>query len=293
MISSMTGYGRGEVTEGKITAVAELRSVNNRYFEVSARLPRTMTLREGEVREIIRKRLTRGKINVALSITHENANEIPLKINSTAAKSYFRLLTDLRKTVKLREKITLTHLLQFQDIIEVSDFEKGDENEWALIKKALLIALDEVTVMRKREGSELMKDLIMRIRTIGEALIDIERLAHEWLPLARKNLEQRVTELSVDPVIIDMKRLETEFALLVDKLDITEETVRFKSHNKFFLDALKSNEAVGRKLNFLVQEMNREANTIGSKADSSEIAHRVVGIKEELEKIREQLQNIE
>jgi uncharacterized protein (TIGR00255 family) len=293
MISSMTGYGRGEVTEGKMTAVAELRSVNNRYFEISARLPRTMTLREGEVRELIRKRFTRGKINVALSISHENSSEIPMRVNKTAAKTYYRLLTDIKKSVNIREKITLNNLLQFQDIIEVSEFEKGDEAEWMLVKKALILALDEAAIMRRREGSELMKDLTNRIRTIDETLTTIERLAKENLPIAKANLEQRVKELAVDQSIVDMKRLEAEFALLVDKLDITEESVRFRSHNKFFLEALRTDEAVGRKLNFLIQEMNREANTIGAKANNSEIAHLVVEVKEELEKIREQLQNIE
>ncbi|MBI5475896.1 MAG: YicC family protein [Ignavibacteriales bacterium] len=293
MISSMTGYGRGEVSEGKITAVAELRSVNNRYFEVSARLPKTMTLRESEVKEIIRSRFSRGKINVALSITHENASEIPLKVNKTAAKTYYRLLTDIKKSVNLRDKITLNNLLQFQDIIEVSEFEKGDEGEWMLIKKALMIALNEAEGMRRSEGKELMKDLAARIEAIEKTINRIEQLAKENIPVAKANLESRIKELALDQSVIDLKRLEAEFALLVDKLDITEETVRFRSHNKFFLEALRGNEAVGRKLNFLIQEMNREANTIGAKANNSDIAHLVVEIKEELEKIREQLQNIE
>lgn len=293
MISSMTGYGRGEVTRGKITAVAELRSVNNRYFELSARLPRSMTLREGEVKEIIRKRFSRGKVNVALTVSQDNADEIPLKINRSAAKSYFRLLNDLKKTVKSKEKISINHLLQFQDIIEVNEFTKGDDKEWEMVKEALQIALEEASRMRKLEGSELMKDLKARVRKIEDELASVEKLAGEWLPVARKNLEQRVKDLSIEPSVIDARRLEAEFALLVDKIDITEEIVRFHSHNKFFIDTLRSDDAVGRKLNFLVQEMNREANTIGSKADNSDIAHRVVGIKEELEKIREQLQNIE
>lgn len=289
----MTGYGRGEVTKDDITAIAEIRTVNSRYFEMAARLPRTMTLRENEVKEFIRSKFARGKINVSLSIIHENTNEVPLKINSTAAKTYYKLLSDLRQAVKLKEKITLDHLLKFTDIIEINEFEKGDEKEWSLVKEALRIALDESASMRLQEGSELMKDLNERISAINQSINTIERTAKIRLPEERLRLEQRVKELSVDQSIIDNKRLELEFALMVDKLDVTEECVRFRSHNKFFFEAFADNEPSGRKLNFLVQEMNREVNTIGSKANNAEIAHLVVGIKEELEKIREQLQNIE
>jgi len=293
MISSMTGYGRGEVTRGDITAIAEIRTVNSRYFEVAAKLPRTMTLRENEVKELIRSRFIRGKINVALSIVRENSAGVPLKINTATARTYYKLLNDLRKAVKLKEKVTLDHLMKFQDIIEISEFEKGDEDEWLLVKEALNIAIEEVAAMRLQEGNELEKDLKNRIHALNKSIDEIERIAKTRLPEERIKLEQRVRELSLDQSVVDNKRLELEFALLVDKLDVTEECVRFRSHNKFFLEAFKDVEPSGRKLNFLVQEMNREANTIGAKASSAEISHLVVGIKEELEKIREQLQNIE
>ncbi len=293
MISSMTGYGRGEVMKGDITAIAEIRTVNSRYFEVSAKLPRTMTLRENEVKELIRSRFVRGKINVVLSIVRANSEGVPLKINTATAKAYYTLLNDLRKAVKLKEKVTLDHLMKFQDIIEISEFEKGDEDEWRLIKKALNIAIEEVAVMRLQEGKELEKDLKDRIRILNKSIDEIERIAKMRLPEERIKLEQRVRELSLDQSVVDNKRLELEFALLVDKLDVTEECVRFRSHNKFFLEAFKDIEPSGRKLNFLVQEMNREANTIGAKSSNAEISHLVVEIKEEIEKIREQLQNIE
>jgi uncharacterized protein (TIGR00255 family) len=293
MISSMTGYGHGEITEGRTTATAEVRSVNSRYLEVTSRLPRTMTLRENDVKELVRTRFVRGKVNIALSIVHENANEVPLKINTAAAKSYYKLLNDLRKTVKIQGKVSLEHLLNFPEVLEADEFEKGDEKEWQLVKKALEAALTEAALMRQKEGSELLKDLVHRIQIINSKLDEIENIAKQRLPEERAKLRERIKELISDPAIIDENRLELEFALLVDKLDVTEESVRFRSHNKFFLDSLKNDEGVGRKLNFLVQEMNREANTIGAKADSSDIAHLVVAIKEELEKIREQLQNIE
>jgi uncharacterized protein (TIGR00255 family) len=224
---------------------------------------------------------------------HENDNEVPLKINTAAAKTYYKLLTNLRKSVKIQEKVTLDHLLHFPEVIEINEFEKGDEKEWQLVKKALSLALTEATLMRQREGDELRKDLYHRIELIDKKVDEIELLAKKRLPEERIKLEERIKDLLSDPAVLDAKRLELEFALMVDKLDVTEECVRFRSHNKFFNKALENDEAVGRKLNFLVQEMNREANTIGSKTNSAEIAHHVVAIKEELEKIREQLQNIE
>jgi len=293
MISSMTGYGRGETTEDRTTATAEVRSVNSRYLEVNSRLPRTLTLRENEVKELVRAKFARGKISISLNVVHENANEVPLKINIAAAKAYYKLLNDLRKAVKIQSKVSLEHLLNFPEVLEIDEFEKGDEKEWQLVKKALDTALNEAELMRQREGGELLNDLVHRIEIINTKLTEIERIAKQRVPEERLRLTERIKELVTDQSIIDQNRLELEFALLVDKLDVTEESVRFQSHNKFFLDALKKEDGVGRKLNFLVQEMNREANTIGAKSDSSEIAHLVVAIKEELEKIREQLQNIE
>jgi len=293
MILSMTGFGRGEAAKNGTTATAEVRSVNSRYLEVTTRLPRTIALRENEVKEVIRTKFIRGKINVALSIVSENGSEAPLRVNKGAAKLYYSLLNDLRKAVKIQEKVSLTHLLQFPDVLEVNGFNKGDEGDWKLVKKSLTIALDEAFKMREREGGELSKDLKQRINAIESRITQIERLAGERVPEARSRLEERLHELLSDPSIIDEKRLELEIALMVDKLDVTEECVRFRSHNKFFLSALNDSDSPGRKLNFLTQEMNREANTMGAKANDAAMSHLVVEIKEELEKIREQLQNIE
>ena len=293
MISSMTGYGHGEATEKKTTAVAEVRTVNSRYLEVASRLPRTLALRENDVKELVRTKFSRGKVNVIISIAQENNNELPLKINTSAAKAYYNLLTTLRKTVKIQEKVSLDQLLKFPEVLEMDGLDQNDEHEWALAQQALTIALGEVSIMRKREGGELMKDLVERLEMINSTLDQIENLAKTRLPQERQRLEERLKELLSDNRVIDNNRLELELTLFADKLDLTEECVRFRSHNKFFLNALEKEEGAGRKLNFLVQEMNREANTIGSKANNADIAHLVVAVKEELEKIREQLQNIE
>jgi len=293
MILSMTGFGRGEATKKGTTATAEVKSVNSRYLEVSARLPRTLALRENEIKELIRTKFLRGKINVAVSVISENGSESPLRVNKGAAKLYYSLLNDLKKAVKIQEKISLAHLLQFPDVLEIDVLEKGDDGEWNLAKESLTIALDEAYKMREREGGELAADLKQRILSIDAGITEIEKLVVERIPEAKTRLEERLRQLLSDQTVMDERRLEQEIALMADRLDVTEECVRFRSHNKFFLSAIGEAESPGRKLNFLTQEMNREANTIGAKANDAVISHLVVKIKEELEKIREQLQNIE
>ncbi len=293
MISSMTGYGRGEVSENRMTVLAEIRTVNSRFLEFSTKLPRSIALRENDIKELTRSKVVRGKVNISVSIERENSNDIPVKVNLSAAKAYRALLETLRKESAVQGEITLDHLLKFSEVLEVDEFDAGDEKEWAVVQRAILAALEETCKMRRREGGELLKDLNGRIGIIEDRLRIVEDLARQRVPEQRRRMEERMKELLGDPSVIDERRLEMELTLFADKLDITEECVRFRSHNKFFLDAMHSQEAAGRKLNFLVQEMNREANTIGAKANDPTISHTVVEIKEELEKIREQLQNIE
>jgi uncharacterized protein (TIGR00255 family) len=292
MISSMTGYGHGEASEAGIAAVAEIRSVNSRYFEVNTRLPRSLSLRENDVREIIRAKAGRGKINVVVSIERESTNNVPLKVNKAAAKSYVKLLNELKKASGIKEKVTLDHLLKFSEVIEAGELQSENEKEWVVVEKALSKALEELKLMRQKEGGELRKDLESRVQLLQAKIDSIEKLSKERIPEQRVRLRERIQQL-LSSETLDENRLELEIALLADKLDVTEECVRFRSHNKFFLEALSDKESAGRKLNFLVQEMNREANTIGSKAADATIAHLVVEAKEELEKIREQLQNVE
>jgi uncharacterized protein (TIGR00255 family) len=289
----MTGFGRAEVNKNGITVRTEVRSVNSRYLDLTLRLPRNFSQREKEIKDIVRTYLNRGNLNIIVKVEHDSNDVVPLKVNKAAAKSYYKLLNEIRKSVKLREQVKLEHLLTFSDVLEPVDEEETDETEWELVQESVRQALASLNAMRAQEGSELAADLDKRIRWMDEALNEVEKLSKERIPEERKNLHERITELVEDKFVIDQNRLELEIALLVDKLDVTEECVRYRSHNKFFLEALNKNEAAGRKLNFLVQEMNREANTIGSKSSDATIAHLIVGLKEELEKIREQLQNIE
>lgn len=292
MIASMTGFGRGDAESGGIKATVEIRSVNGRFLDVSARLPRSLSLREAEMKELVRQKISRGKISVTVSLEREDNRGILLRVNATSAKAYYRLLNELRKAVRLREPVKLQHLLQFSEVFEQGDPDESDEREWSVVRGGLLKALDEFDRMRRNEGKELERDLETRIGLLSRNVDEIAELSRGQVPSERDRLRERIQQ-AVDGGSYDEGRLEMEIALLADRLDITEECVRFRSHTKFFLEALRDPEPSGRKLNFLVQEMNREVNTIGSKSSAIEIAHGVVGMKEELEKIREQLQNIE
>ena len=289
----MTGFGRAEVTKRGITVLVEVRSVNSRFLEVFARLPRTLSQRENDVRELVRSHVSRGKINISVTMETETNGAAPLKINVSAARAYHKLLNDLRKTLKVREQVKLEHLLTFSEVFQPPETAASDEREWEVAAETISKALKDLNVMRRNEGAELAKDLKARIEWLNKTLDKIEELSKNRIPEERQRLRERITLLLGDKFVVDQNRLELEIALLADKLDVTEECVRFQSHNKFFLEALEQSESAGRKLNFMIQEMNREANTIGSKASDAETAQMVIKVKEEIEKTREQLQNIE
>jgi len=293
VVASMTGFGRAEVSRDGINISVEVRSVNSRYLDLTLRLPRNFSQREKEIKDLIRTFLNRGNLNITVKIARDANDAIPLKVNKAAAKSYFKLLNEIRKSVKIRGQVGLEHLLTFSEVFEPVEEKETDEHEWKVVQEAISQALENLNVMRAQEGSELGKDLEKRIYWMENTLNEIDKFSKYRIPEERKKLHERISQLVEDKFIIDQNRLELEIALMADKLDITEECVRFRSHNKFFLEALNKNEAAGRKLNFLVQEMNREANTISSKSSDANIAHLIIGLKEELEKIREQLQNIE
>jgi uncharacterized protein (TIGR00255 family) len=289
----MTGFGRAEGAKRGITATVEVRGVNSRYLDVTTRLPRLLSQREKDIKEVVRSCVNRGNLVVSVSLEEESDGTAPVTINKAAAKTYVKLLNELRKTTKIREKVRLEHLLKFSEVFEVPREEQSDKRQWTVVEGALRKALDGFNLMRQNEGSELAKDLERRIQWMAVTVDKIEALSRARIPEERKRLHERIAQLMEEKSVIDQNRLELEIALLADKLDVTEECVRFRSHTKYFLEAMASAESAGRKLNFLVQEINREVNTIGSKTNDSEIAHLVVQMKEELEKVREQLQNIE
>jgi len=292
-MQSMTGYGRAEVTRDGVSCTVEVRSVNSRFLEVVSRAPRSLAHRENDIKELVRSSVNRGKVTLAIAVEKESNGTLPVAINPVAAKAYYKLLNQLRKAVKIKEQVKLEHLLKFSEVLETADEAVPDEQEWLIVAEAVKAGLAALNVMRANEGKELSSDLQRRISWINETIDRIEEDSKKRIPEERRRLEERVSQLLTDKNILDQNRLELEIILLSDKLDVTEECVRFRSHTKFFLESMNKEAAAGRKLNFLIQEMNREANTIGSKANDTATAHQIVQVKEELEKIREQIQNIE
>lgn len=293
MMVSMTGFGRGEASADGLRAEVEVRSVNSRYLEISSKLPRSLNTRENDLRELVRKKISRGKVNITCNLYREGVEALPLKINADAATAAYGLLTELQKNLGITGAITLEHILHFSEVLESDQTEGPDEAEWKVFRDALDAALDQLLAMRGNEGKQLSLDLQARMEALSEKVAQVERLSSERVPQERVRLQERVQQLLGKDFTVDQSRLELELALLADRLDVTEECVRLQSHIKFFLDAMEDHEPAGRRLNFLLQEMHREINTMGVKSNDAEISHIVVGVKEELERIREQIQNIE
>ena len=290
MIYSMTGYGKGSAQNENFNSEVEVKSVNSRFLEISLKLPTSLMNREYEIREFIKSKINRGKLSVIIQLKNNGSYNDSIFINKEKLKSYLSLVKELKKAAKISEKVKLDHLLNHADIFSAPDLELSD-SEFHLIKKALDSALTELLKMKKNEGKELTKDLIHRIKIIESQLEKIEKDTATAASEYFNKLKERISILISD-VNIDKDRLQQELAIIADKADITEECVRLKSHIKFFLESLNDSEP-GRKLNFLCQEMNREANTISSKSISTLTIHNSVFIKEEIEKIREQIQNLE
>jgi uncharacterized protein (TIGR00255 family) len=290
MIYSMTGYGKGSAQNENFNSEVEVKSVNSRFLEISLKLPTSLMNREYEIREFIKSKINRGKLSVIIQLKNNGSYNDSIFINKEKLKSYLSLVKELKKAAKISEKVKLDHLLNHADIFSAPDLELSD-SEFHLIKKALDSALTELLKMKKNEGKELTKDLIHRIKIIESQLEKIEKDTATAASEYFNKLKERISILISD-VNIDKDRLQQELAIIADKADITEECVRLRSHIKFFLESLNDSEP-GRKLNFLCQEMNREANTISSKSISTLTIHNSVFIKEEIEKIREQIQNLE
>ncbi len=292
MIISMTGYGKGVADFETFEATVEIKSVNHRFLDVAMKLPKIAESGEHELRDLIKSRLTRGRVTVNLMLQGDLGENTGQVLDEKKAKGYTELLESLRTISGASAPIDLSHLLMFPDIFKQSETSTLPDEAWSAIKTALSSALDALNRMRKREGEEVRKDLEHRIQLLTEKIAAIEEKTENRSEADAKKLYERIDKL-LQSNDLDEGRLEMEVAILADRLDVTEECIRFKSHNTLFLEAVVSPKPAGRKLNFLLQEMNREANTIGAKANDAEIAHIVVEIKEEVEKLREQIQNIE
>jgi len=287
----MTGYGKSESTVQGLPCSVEIRCVNARYLELTTRLPKHLANKELNVRETVREHVSRGTISVYVRVEATIANE-EVTFNADAAERITKALRQLRDKLQLEGDVSLDTLMKFDAVTARVDEDAERPDAWPELKDAIVEALKSLNVMREKEGSELTADFDNRIVAIDTALADIEVRSAERIPLERTRLRERVRQLMEDTPIDD-QRLQLEIVLLSEKLDVSEECVRLRSHMKFFREYMNDETAVGRKLNFLMQEMNREVNTIGSKANDPEIARLVVGMKEELERMREQVQNVE
>lgn len=292
MIRSMTGYGREQKIIEQYDILIEIKSVNHRYFEYSSRLPRHYSYLDEKLKTFIKGCIFRGKVEISLSINNLNGKEANIKADRLMAEGYINALREVNESLGLEDDLKLSKLMKMPDIFSVQKPEQDEEYIWNIIKNPLSEALRKFVNMRETEGERLKSDLLVKIDVIEKYLIKIEKLAPETTDNYRERLYQKLREV-LESTDIDDQRILTEAAIYSEKIAVDEETVRLHSHLEQFRKLLESDEPVGRKLDFLVQEVNREINTIGSKAQNLDITKCVVDMKAEVEKIREQIQNIE
>lgn len=292
MIKSMTGYGRGSIEENGRSFTVEIKSVNNRYLDINIRLPKQINALEDNIRKSISSKINRGKIDVYITQDKFNDEDIVIEVDEQLAKAYYNAFVLLKEKFNLIDDISVSLLSKSPDVIKVEKIEEDIEKVWNTLNIALDNALNMLIDMRTNEGLKLSKDIIERSNYIKDCVSKIEERSFIVVDDYRAKIRQRVEEYLKD-VEVDEARLLNEVAFFSDKVNITEEIVRLNSHIDQLVSTLNSSEPSGRKLDFLMQEMNREANTIGSKTNDLSITNLVVEIKSELEKIREQIQNIE
>lgn len=291
MAISMTGFGRGEYGEDNYYFTVDVRSVNHRYSDFTIRLPKTLLVLEDKVREYASSRISRGKVDIYINYD-SFGQEADIKIDTNLVKSYIDCLTKIKDEFNINDEINLSLLTKFTDIFKVEKIEKKEEEIWNILKIALEKAFEALCEMKEREGERLSKDIKAKLDSIRKIINDIDEKYDSLLDEHIRKFRERIIELT-QGITLDENRLMTEIAIIADKSSIDEEIVRLKSHIDEFEKTLCLKSAVGRKLDFLVQEMNREINTIGSKAVDICIINNVVDLKTQIEKIREQIQNLE
>jgi len=292
LVKSMTGYGRARETRNKRDITVEVRSVNNRYLDCTVKMPRAYIFAEDALKARVQKTISRGKVDVFVTIDTSAADVAVVSVNEPLARGYYDALTKLQDTFSLEGEITAVTLARFPDVLTVTKAEEDVETISADICAVLDEALAAYDTMRSVEGRKLAEDIAGRVTTIETVVGKVEERSPQTVAAYRERLENKMREV-LQSTAIDESRILTEAAIFADKIAVDEETVRLRSHIAQLRDMLQSNEPVGRKLDFLIQEVNRECNTIGSKCNDLTIAQDVVNMKAEVEKIREQVQNIE
>lgn len=293
MAKSMTGFGIGEFKDQYYNLSVECKTINHKYLDINLRIPRKLSFLEDKLRFLIKDHLGRGRVDIFVKFETVTSVGSQLVYDAELAKQYYHILKNIKSDFGLEEPISPVDIAKFPDVVKITEAEDDEEILWNMLSDAANKALENLCNMRIIEGKKLEKDILARADLLERSVCDLEKYTDTIEKEYKDKLYARISELLDDPKVVDEYRLAQEVAIYADKSNITEEIVRFKSHVNQLRDTVTADESVGRKMDFLIQEMNREVNTMGSKSSDVSIANMVINMKAELEKIREQVQNIE
>ena len=292
MIKSMTGFGRSEIVKGNRKISVEIKSVNHRYLEAGIKMPKKLNVFESRMRDLLKKYATRGKIDIFINYEDDSESQVNLKFNQNIADEYMAIFNNMSEKYNLKNDMTVGGLARFPEVITMDEVQEDEEELWHFIEEAMKAALEQFVNTRILEGENLKKDLLGKLDHMEELVAFVEKRSPEVMKEYRSKLESKVKELLGDTTI-DESRIATEVIIEADKICVDEETVRLRSHIEHARKCLNEEGGIGRKMDFIAQEMNREANTTLSKANDIEISNAAIDLKTEIEKVREQIQNIE
>ena len=292
MIKSMTGFGRSEIVKGNRKISVEIKSVNHRYLEAGTKMPKKLNVFESRMRDLLKKYATRGKIDIFINYEDDSESQVNLKFNQNIADEYMAIFNNMSEKYNLKNDMTVGGLARFPEVITMDEVQEDEEELWHFIEEAMKAALEQFVNTRILEGENLKKDLLGKLDHMEELVAFVEKRSPEIMKEYRSKLESKVKELLGDTTI-DESRIATEVIIYADKICVDEETVRLRSHIEHARKCLNEDGGIGRKMDFIAQEMNREANTTLSKANDIEISNAAIDLKTEIEKVREQIQNIE
>ena len=292
MIKSMTGFGRSEIVKGNRKISVEIKSVNHRYLEAGIKMPKKLNVFESRMRDLLKKYATRGKIDIFINYEDDSESQVNLKFNQNIADEYMAIFNNMSEKYNLKNDMTVGGLARFPEVITMDEVQEDEEELWHFIEEAMKAALEQFVNTRILEGENLKKDLLGKLDHMEELVAFVEKRSPEIMKEYRSKLESKVKELLGDTTI-DESRIATEVIIYADKICVDEETVRLRSHIEHARKCLNEDGGIGRKMDFIAQEMNREANTTLSKANNIEISNAAIDLKTEIEKVREQIQNIE
>ena len=292
MLRSMTGFGKADFRNAHYEISVEIKNLNNRFLDISLKLPKSLMAYELMLKDIVKNKVKRGKLTATVIFKDLVLTNGNFTLKEESIQFYYKLLQQIKSRTGVKGRITLDHLLHFSELIEPEEISKEDEEMAGKLSGVMAAALDNLNVMRSKEAEHLIKDLLSRIQTIETIIEEVFKRGKENPRTELEKMFARLKEM-VDANKIDSNRLEMEMALIADKVDITEECIRMKSHLEMFRTILEHNDEVGKQLTFVLQEMQRETNTIGSKTTDVSISHQMIQAKDEIEKLREQVQNLE